>query len=58
MSPALWFLAVLPISAIVIVFVGYRIAKSKYPIIRNNVNLSLCFNCAGGKGCGRLSVSA
>jgi hypothetical protein len=20
--------------------------------------LSLCFNCAGGKGCGRLSVSA
>ena len=22
------------------------------------LSLSLCFNCAGGKGCGRLSVSA
>jgi len=40
MSPALWFLAILPISAIVIVFVGYCIAKWKYPIIRHKVKLS------------------
>jgi hypothetical protein len=38
MSPALWFLVAVPISAIAIVLIGYRIAKYKYLIIRNNVN--------------------